>query len=104
MVMNPHDAARPAVAPTRGPTSAALTAAAANETAEHIRFEAVRGAVVAGRRRRRAILDALLAALVIALAVLLASVPIRNSGIWSHLAAGRQLVTGELDGGIAPGW
>src|SRR5207237_2541718 len=46
---------------------------------------------IARRVRTRTRLDMALAALVMALACVLGCVPIRNSDVWVHMAAGRQL-------------
>jgi hypothetical protein len=47
-------------------------------------------------------LDRLLALLTVALAVLAASVPVRNSDFWQHLAVGRLLAQGEYHFGVDP--
>src|SRR5260370_29209893 len=56
----------------------------------------------ARRGRMRTNLDMTLAVLVVVFAFVLASVPIRNSDVWLHLAAGRQLVSGPSSAGADP--
>ncbi len=76
----------------------------APQVVEAADFATQRAAIVAARVRRCAVLDRVLAVLVVALAAVLALAPIRDSGIWVHLAAGRQLVSGTADTSPGPQW
>jgi tetratricopeptide (TPR) repeat protein len=76
----------------------------ASATAAQADFDDERAAIVAARMRRRGALDVVLAVLVLLFAAVLGSTTIRDSGIWSRLATGRQLVTAEPDASPGPQW
>lgn len=57
---------------------------------------------IAQRVKARTHLDLVLFVLAIGFALVLACVPIRNSDLWIHLAAGRHLVTGPSSAGADP--
>ncbi len=64
--------------------------------------DAVPPATATDLRNEALRLDVVLALLVIVLAGLLASFPVRNSDFWMHLATGRRILAGEANFGVDP--